>query len=68
MLDPVIDFEFDAGGKKVVKAKGGLITLVSRTAASLTNCDFLIIITGRATRLAITAGEKVSVTLYTIRG
>ena len=62
MLDSGNGFEFGSDGKKVVKATGGLITLVNRTAASLTNCDFQIIIPGRATRLAITAGEKVSVT------
>ena len=55
-VDPMLDhgygFEFNSDGKKVVKATGGLITLVSRTAASLTNCDFRIVSRGRATRLA----------------
>ena len=62
MLDSGCDFEFDSDGKKIIKATGGLITLVNRNLASLTNCNFEIIIPGRATRLTIFALGKVSVT------
>ena len=58
MLDSGNGFEFDSDGRKVVKATGGLITLVNKNSASLTNCDFQIVIPGRATRLGMTAGEK----------
>ena len=45
-----------------LRATGGLITLVNKNSASLTNCNFEVIILGRATRLAIMASGKVSVT------
>ena len=65
-VDPMLDsgncFDFDPAGNKVVKATGGLITLVNKNSASLTNCSFEDIIPGRATRLAILAWGKVSVT------
>ena len=61
MLDSGNCFDFDPAGNKVVKATGGLITLVNKSSASLTNCNFEIIIPGRATRLAILAWGKVSV-------
>ena len=62
MLDSGGDFEFDSDGKKIIKTTGGLITLVSKNLASLSNCNFEIIIPGRATRLAIFDLGKVSVT------
>ena len=47
-VDPMLDsgkcFDFDPAGNKVVKATGGLITLVNKNSASLTNCSFEIII------------------------
>ena len=63
MLDSGNCFDFDPAGNKVVKATGGVITLVNMSSASLANCNFEIIIPGRATRLAILAGGEVSVTL-----
>ena len=62
MLDSENCFDFDPAGNKVVKATGGLLTLVNKNSASLANCNFEIIIPGRATRLAIQAWGKVSVT------
>ena len=62
MLDSGADFEFDSDGKQIFKATGGLITLVNRNLASLTSCNFEIIIPGRATRLTISAFGEVSVT------
>ena len=40
MLDSGNCFDFDPAGNKVVKATGGLITLVNKNSASLTNCHF----------------------------
>ena len=62
MLDSANCFDFDPAGNKVVKATGGLITLVNKNSASLANCNFEIIVPGRATRLAISAWGKVSAT------
>ena len=62
MLDSENCFDFDPAGNKVVKATGGLITLVNKNSASFANCKFEIIIPGRATRLTIFALGKVSVT------
>ena len=62
MLDSANCFDFDQAGNMVVKAIGGLITLVNKISASLTNCCFEVITPGRITRLAISAGGKVSVT------
>ena len=59
MLDSATCFDFDPAGNKVVKATGGLITLVNKNSASLANCNFEVIIPGRATRLAISAWGKV---------
>ena len=62
MLDFDGDFDFDSDGKKIVKANVGLITLVNRSLASLSSCDFDIIIPGRVTGLTISALGKVTVT------
>ena len=62
MLDSEKNFDFDPAGNKVVKATGGVITLVSTNSASAEQCIFEVIIPGKATRLAITARGKVSVT------
>ena len=65
-VDPMLDsencFAFDPTGNKFAKATGGLLTLVNKNSAILANCNFEVIIPGRATRLAILAWGKVSVT------
>ena len=65
-VDPMLDsencFDFDPAGNKVVKATGGLLTLVNKNSASLANCNFEIIIPARATCLAILVWGKVSLT------
>ena len=65
-VDPMLDsenrFDFDPAGNRVVKATGGVITLVNTDSARIEDCNFEPIIHGRASRLSICSWGKVSVT------